>query len=255
VTRDKFYDYYIRSRYEKFGQKPESFVKSDENLFQAESRLPGNYYAGLGVTVLYSLILLGISFFVLRRRMNKIPEDVKRPELTLQEGRSYFMFFKDAAYRDSTFDNYIRQENVSGIDRVEIEDIDFEITPRAAVKLISSIRGTDEGEVLEYLEIMGVSQQELNAKRNTPELLRKIYAASQIVGGEIIVINEFLKDLSRSFEKDFLKLVKELKSRGKMFVYMSIEFLNLEIESKERIEENIIDYNFTEMAIENASMR
>ncbi len=187
--------------------------------------------------------------------MNKIPEDVKRPELTLQEGRSYFMFFKDAAYRDSTFDNYIRQENVSGIDRVEIEDIDFEINPRAAVKLISSIRGTDEGEVLEYLEIMGVSQQELNAKRNTPELLRKIYAASQIVGGEIIVINEFLKDLSRSFEKDFLKLVKELKSRGKMFVYMSIEFLNLEIESKERIEENIIDYNFTEMAIENASMR
>ena len=187
--------------------------------------------------------------------MNKIPEDVKRPELTLHEGRSYFMFFREAAYRDSTFENYIRQENVSGIDRVEVQDIDFEITPRAAVKLISSIRGTDEGEVLEYLEIMGVSPQELYSKRNSLELLRKIYAASQIVGGEIIVINEFLKDLPRSLEKDFLKLVKELKSRGKMIIYLSIQFLNLEIRSKEKIEENIIDYNFTEMAIENASMR
>ncbi len=187
--------------------------------------------------------------------MNEIPEDVKRPELTLQEGRSYFMFFREAAYRDSTFENYIRQENVSGIDRVEIEDIDFEINPRAAVKLISSIRGTDEGEVLEYLEIMGVSQQELNAKRNTPGLLRKIYAASQIGDGEIIVINEFLKDLPRAFEKDFLKLVKELKSRGKMIIYLSIQFLDLGIDEKESLKENVPNYRYIEVAIEDAGLR
>jgi len=224
-------------------------------LFQAESRLPGNYYAGLVVTILYSLILLGISFFVLRRRMNKIPEDVKRPELTLREGRSYFMLFKDAAYRNSTFENYIRQENVSGIDRVEVQDIDFEINPRAAVKLISSIRGTDEREVLEYLEIMGVSPQDLNTKRNTPELLRKIYAAINIAEGEIIVINEFLKDLPRSFEKDFLRLVKELKSRGKMIIYLSIQFLDLGFEENESIKETLVGYRFMEVAIEDAGLR
>ena len=251
--RDKFFRYYLKNRYEKFGKEIESFVKSDENLFQAESRLPGNYHIGLSVTVLYSLILLGLSFFVLRRRMNKIPEDVKLPELAFQKGHSYLLFFKDAVHRDLTFENYIRKENVSGIDRVEVQDIDSEINPKAAVKLLSSIRGTKEREILEYLEIMGVSPRQLETEPHTPELLRKMYVAFHITGKEIIVINEFLKDLPRSFETDFLKLVRELKAKGKIFVYLSVELPKVGVEVVEGIYRNGGDYSVSELDIENLS--
>jgi hypothetical protein len=253
--RDKFMNFYIQKRYISNDSTVESFVKGEENIFQAKSRLPGNYYAGLGLAALYSLILLIASYFILRARLYKAPEDLRREELIFEKGASFFMMFKDPAYRDTVFENYIRQKNVSGIERVDILDIDLEINARSAIRYIASIRGINEQEILESLDILGIKERDLATKPNTHELLRKIYIAVQVAESDIIVINEFLRDLPRSFEIDFLRLVKESKAKGKMFVYLSVELINFGIEACESLETEFENYSFVKLPLENASYR
>jgi len=43
-----------------------NFIKGDENIFKAQSRLPGNYWSGIRVTILYALILLFSAFFLFK---------------------------------------------------------------------------------------------------------------------------------------------------------------------------------------------
>ena len=111
------------------------------------------------------------------------------------------------------------------------------------------------GVVLENLRIMGVVEEDLNIPKPSEELLKKIYAALVMAEADIIVVNDFLKGETRAFEKDFLKLVAELKKQGKMFVYMSNEIFSATASAEERYYESRENYYYKAVEIENTSLR
>ncbi|HEX7502765.1 MAG TPA: hypothetical protein VF451_05050, partial [Acidobacteriota bacterium] len=65
--RNRFMQFYMKKRYEDNNSAVESFVKGDENIFHSRSRLPGTYWFGVLVTILYSSILYFLAFWRLRR--------------------------------------------------------------------------------------------------------------------------------------------------------------------------------------------
>jgi hypothetical protein len=76
--------------------------------------------------------------------------------------------------------------------------------------------------------------------RPRADLLKKLCAAIlTAVPQHTLIINDFLSGESRSFEKAFLSLVKELKKREKMVVYLG----KRKLDSAAPIEERIIKYN------------
>jgi hypothetical protein len=63
ILKHKFVRFYINKRYYSNYDKVESFVKGDENLFCARSRLPRGFFVGILLTMLYITGLAVLSYF------------------------------------------------------------------------------------------------------------------------------------------------------------------------------------------------
>jgi hypothetical protein len=83
--RYRFMKFYFNKIYLSKNREIVPFVKGDENIFTAESRLPGNLGAGVGITGLYCLILFGVSLLVLHFKLNRKIKDEDRVEFDLLE--------------------------------------------------------------------------------------------------------------------------------------------------------------------------
>ncbi len=64
--RNRFMQFYLKKRYESNDAAVESFVKNEENLFRARSRLPKTFWLGLLATVLYGAAFLALAYWRLR---------------------------------------------------------------------------------------------------------------------------------------------------------------------------------------------
>lgn len=62
--RRKFSRFWLDRNYYNDPEEMVNFIKDDENVFKAQSRLPENYWSGIRATIIYDLILL-ISAFIL----------------------------------------------------------------------------------------------------------------------------------------------------------------------------------------------
>jgi hypothetical protein len=57
------------------------FIKDDENIFYAESRLPGNFRTGVAVNLIYLVLLLGFAYYRFFNFIYGVP-DIRMPQLT-----------------------------------------------------------------------------------------------------------------------------------------------------------------------------
>ena len=257
-TRDLFIDFYIKNRYENVDKKVISFIRGEENIYKSLSRLPENYFFGLALTALYIIIFLLVSLGLIKKKLKpSFSVTTELPEPVLKGGNSYIMFFYDSQLKENSFSIYSRRQDISCIDQVSITDIDHKISPIKAVKYISAIHGVDRDLVLNYLEKMDVSRQELTTKEKSPQLLRKLYFAIHAAKSDIIVINDFFLNLPREFEKEVLNLFKDLKESGKMFVYMTADMPEFDAETIDSFYTDEVKKTFTlrKFALEKASFR
>lgn len=67
--RNRFMQFYLKKRYEGNDDAVESFVKNDENIFRARSRLPKTFWFGLLATVFYGAACLTLAYRLLRRQV------------------------------------------------------------------------------------------------------------------------------------------------------------------------------------------
>jgi ABC-type transport system involved in multi-copper enzyme maturation permease subunit len=67
--KEKFIRYYINKRYYSNYSKVESFIKDDQNLFYAKSRLPRGFFRGLLLNLVFIVGLLIISYGRFKRSL------------------------------------------------------------------------------------------------------------------------------------------------------------------------------------------
>lgn len=220
--RASFLKFYVNKRYKSNEKKIESFIKADENIYKAESKLPGNYWQGLALTALYSFILFLGSLLVIRRRLNVKLETVAPPERRLNEGEMYFGFCELPAYMDKLFNYYQLQPNTTCIDMIDGDDIDPGMRLDKTVDYYCQLKGTNPDCAREWLEHFGLT--DLKKAKRTAENLRKLYIAVCISSyDQLIVFKDVIKDENRSFEKGFLYIISQELKNDRTILYLGTE--------------------------------
>lgn len=67
--KKQFVRFYSQKRYYSNYSSVESFIKGEENLFNAASQVPGNFQYGLILTLLYIVILIYVSYILFKRSL------------------------------------------------------------------------------------------------------------------------------------------------------------------------------------------
>lgn len=232
--RYDFMKFYYNKKYFSKDRNVESFIKEDENIFKAESRLPGNFWRGVGITGLYCLILFGVSLLVLHFKLNRKPKERERIKFELkklEKGKAYFVLCKDEGVRSRLFRQLTGEANVAGLDQISGEDIKPELSPRDIVPYLCHVRGIKDIEkVKTIINRLGIEDFKYFNRRKPAEVsaedLKKIYAAVMLFEAEdkeIVLINNLLSGVSKQFDRQLIGILQELNARKKMVIYLSDE--------------------------------
>lgn len=98
-----FVKYYINQIfYHENFSKVKSFIKGDENMYYARSRVPSNYGVGLGILLFYIIVLTGFSYSRYKRSLFGFTEDwqggLKNPRLFLESGELRPFYVEDQRF-------------------------------------------------------------------------------------------------------------------------------------------------------------
>jgi hypothetical protein len=254
--REDFITYYIYKRYYEKDKTVDNFIKADENIFRAGPTIPKSYLPGLGVLFLFQLIFGGIAFIRIRgalKQRTQVPIPGQRTvdaetlmdEEDIGPGFTYFILRKNEEERHALFHSFEGREYTACLDKPIPGDIDVGVRPLSLLTYLCEIRGTDFEYAVKSMEILGMENlDKLERKDLTPEILKKIYAAA-VLGekSKIVVVNDFIREESKSFEEKFKNLLTRMEKEKKSILYLSSEMFDpglrkklLQEEIKDKIE-------------------
>lgn len=222
--REEFFTFYLNRRYDSTEKDVEHFVKGEENIFRARSRLPETFTGGLAITLLYTLILFAASCFLLFRKL-KVRRDIEDPKLTAEEdeeGKMYFALCKNDKTRNEIAEFYRGSPNTVCVDNIKGCEIDPGLSPANTFKYFCRFKGVDAGRAAENLEILGI--KDLSKEKRSCEMTKKIYCAvcfAKDAAG--IVIDDFIDRESRDFERKFLDLIEHALEGERTIIYLSAQ--------------------------------
>ncbi|NIM18020.1 MAG: hypothetical protein GTO45_38995 [Candidatus Aminicenantes bacterium] len=224
--RHEFIQYYLKKRYESNDKKIIPFVKGEENIFKASSRLPGSFFVGGGLTLALTIFLFLASYLVFLRRSNRIPT-AKKPQYKFRKGNTYFVLCKNDQFKNDLFTYYKAEKDTICIDNVNADDIDTGVGLTHMLSYFCKITGVGEEAALKNLRMLGIDDpknRKWNKEKLPEEIVQKMYCAISMAGDQqMIVVKDFLKGKSRELERQFLNLVSRLNNSGKIVVYLSTE--------------------------------
>ena len=258
--REDFFKFYLIKRYDSNDRQIESFIKGDENIFMAASRIPKNFWGGILVVLLYFFAILVSGFWLLKKRSTYIvPKDVGFDINQLEREQTYFIHCRDDGFRGKLFDYLAGQPGVLAIDRVISSDIDPQLSSHSVVDYFSYICGIVNPQAVDKtLENFSfLSSPRGNGGYLTDQELKKIYCSVllNLNDNVTIVVNDILLGEGKGFEREFISILMGLKSQGKRIVYLSSEmYMTYSVVEQDEIGEGK-DFNIYEVNFQNISMR
>lgn len=232
--KDRFVRFYFDKKFYTDHTDIESFVKGEENLFHAHSRLPRTFAGGILLTILYTFVLFTVSWLLLFKKVKK-STDILPPSFEPEKGNSYFILCENTSYMDRLFRFYESGENVVGIDRINIKELDLGIPAVEMVRYFCRMRGVDEKKAWGNLTVLGIREMDIARVRRkaiSPEILKKIYTAVSLASEmDVVVVKDFVKDQSRRFEEQFRRLLFILQKRGKIILYLGSEMFETRLKT------------------------
>jgi hypothetical protein len=229
--KGEFIDFYIKKRFpegkeinpDKVGPV-ENFVKSNENLFFAKTRLPSSFILGVCLTFFYIIVLLIILYLIFRPHRKAIV----KPSIDFEKGNSLFVFCENEKIKNDIFHSYQAQRNASCLDR--LTDLSFSgigIRTKLFLRLFCRLSGVNEKEVLEKLRTMRIA--DIDTLKVSPEIILKIYAAVMMSKKDLqyLILNDFFKQMTREFERDVTVLLNALLKDGMIVIYLSCDYFNM----------------------------
>jgi hypothetical protein len=222
--REDFLNFYIRKRTGPNQKIDETFIKDNANIFLSKSHIPATYYTGLGMLLVYFLVFLYVSNYNIRRQLNIKASDEKH-DYEFEKGNTYFVLCKDQQHQDELFNSYKEKENAICINNIDANDIDIGLDTSSMVEYFSKIHNVKKEKSLKNLSILGIENiDEINKKHISPEIIKKVYCSIYFSTDKgIIVLNDFIKEATRKFEQQFLELLDQTASLGKIVVYLCNE--------------------------------
>ncbi len=225
--RDRFIRFYVHKRYAAGDPGIESFVQANENIYAAGAALPASFNKGTGILIGY--LLLTILLIVVARQRNKPLRAVKSPGITeedVQKGK--ILFCLTAKEKKDLLIAALRGPADSLLEPYSQEAFVFNVTVECFLNYACSQKRVEKSRALEFLESFQFSDLVYRWHRRLWELdeeaFKKLICAVVLAGAdERVIVNDFIKGLSRNFEERFLQLLADLSAAGKKIIYISTE--------------------------------
>ena len=261
ALKNDFSHFYFEKRYAEIGRQVESFVKGEENIFKPECTLPENFLQGLSLTFFYALLLFGAALRSFRKRIKAADEKFreKRDEIIeidikrMEKGKTYFSLCRHPWERESLF-FYLLSREASIIERLSLCDFDPGISLKSWLLFECRKRGIAPTDVYANLEKSGIAKRKLKLKIKTlsSEILNRAYLEIRLCEkSRIYVFDDFLKDVSKDFEKYFKQRVKEIGNRA-IIIYVGSELFDINVKDRKT---SLEDSRFFIVDPDNISLR
>lgn len=219
-----FLEFYVDEKIKNNYGPVQSFIKDNGNLFLSKSRLPGYFIQGIALTLFYTAVLFLIGVMVHSKKLRSGQVEGKRYKIEFPKGKnSVFVLCENDQAKREIVRYYEQQKNAACLEKVTTADFRIDLKPWGMVKHFCRILGVEEKKVIEYLEIIGIEDVK-RLKKLSHETILKIYVAVKTAAAsEYIVLNDFLKGVSREFEKQMFQLLEHLKMNGVKVIFLSCE--------------------------------
>lgn len=248
----KFVQFYIDRVYYNDHRKLVSFIKGDENVFMARSRLPVNFVTGMGIHLFYLFLLVIIAYFRFRHYMFGIP-DRKMPalkELAPEINRKKVLFiltdddvmknqfFNVANGRTAGFEGkvLVDGENIAAKGRKNQPDFTYlcrpgeipgDIKVNAFVQLIQRIQKVSrKGRASFYVE---ADLEKIESKKfddlNLKERARILFAAARLKQSEMVIIHDYARGMTVDLLLELRSGLNSMKESGCAVVYITTDYL------------------------------
>ncbi|MCK4764154.1 MAG: hypothetical protein KAW12_18285 [Candidatus Aminicenantes bacterium] len=260
ALKENFSRFFFDKRYTKIGRQVESFISGQENVFRSECALPGNFWRGFLLTLFYSLLVLGTGLSIFKRR-GAAPEkketkqrffgtplrgkaagaekegaphleiDIKR----MEKGKTYFSLCRDKMVRRQILD-YLVSQGAAVLQQLPLCHFDPWISLKSWIEYECRGRNLPPDEVSAKLEEWGIpgSKQRLKLKTLGSETLNRAYLGIKLAEKfQIYVFDDFLKGLSKEFEKDFTKIMQEAVGDRAIVLYIGSEMFDINVKKRE----------------------
>jgi len=239
--KDNFFSYYFEKRYNQIDQSVEPFIKNNENIFHSRSCLPANYWKGIRMMVIYCLLLLGGTLFLLRRSRKppKAPEPIKLNTLELEMGKTYFYHYKDPKQKNGII-HYLESKNAVIIAKPNpcLHDPGTSLNTwlRFERSQQKSNPHFDDRQVKENLETLGITRQHLEQKikKLDKEVFYSAYLALKLAQNTAIyVFDDFLYRVSKEFEQAFKYTINKMKPHA-IIIYLGSQLFDITVKDRDQ---------------------
>ncbi len=245
--KQKFLRFYIDKKFYTDHTGVESFVKKDENIYNAGSRLPGNFGLGMAVMVLYIAGGLAASYFGFKRFLfvppGKAAKDLNGLDVELKKGETYVLLTNGSAVNNRLYSFFSGQAGgFKGMVRLDDAPLaagtDFIYICQPG-QLPGDLRVSDFIRfVKRLLKVSNKAAAELYIRLEQEHIEDKYFmelpleqrgtillAAAQLKESAVYMFREFVKGTAADFMTHFTGQLERLKARGAAVLYLTDDVL------------------------------
>ncbi len=251
--KEQFVRYYIDKKFYSDYSTVESFVKNDENIFRAKSRLPVNLGTGMAITLLFITGLFVLSFFRFKRFLfvqpGKMAEDINGLDVELKEGETYVLLTSGSVINNQLY-NFFSGEAKGFKGLVRLNDVnltpgenkskrnDFiyfchpgkvpcDIKVGDFIAFIKKLLKASNKAVSEIYIRLGVERIEDKCflEISGEETGRILLAAAQLKKSKIYMFRDFARGIPADLMTRFTEELQKLKEQGAAILYLTDDVL------------------------------
>jgi ABC-type Na+ transport system ATPase subunit NatA len=234
--------------------KIESFIRFKEgkmgdkeaNVFFGKSRLPGNFWTGIMVTIIYIVVGTFLSFVLYKRSLFSIPKErvpgLKELEIELEGGECHVVLSRSESINQHLF-NVFSGKGKGFHGKVIINRVNIAVEKRKQDFVYLCSPGTFPRDIKAYdffsfirrsLNLSKENTRGLMVKLNLKRAARKSFIELEIKEkariiletvllkkSSIYMIYDFAKGMPADFLKEFIDRVEELKREGASILYLT----------------------------------
>jgi len=235
-----------------------NFIKAEENIYRARSRIPGYFVGGMMVTLAYGFILLLICYFLANRALypfSKDPGAFAQFEMKLYRGkkhavRCYYPDFIDqflnvfyGKNRELNWKLLLEGENIANGEKYNLlylpNPIDFPIDLKVKhlLFLFKRFFGPGKEEVIKAVDILGKSKLEKRlGDLELSERCRVVLIFAGLTGRSVYILKDFLFKIPPEHRGDLSELASQLQRPDALLIdLVTLDSFSLEPEETSNI--------------------
>lgn len=221
--------YFQKEYFDKPGPgKVDSFIKGDDSIFRCQSGLPGNFLLGIGLILFYMLGSIIGTYFIVYNKVYPVKKKLPGEDdlfIHMGKGEDTFFFTGDPLVKSKIYNHFSGKETLES---------DINLLPESSLDTTGQI---DFSYLPNPRDLKGICSKMLY-KFLTGEKMKKNREKWQVMleqelQHDLIIFDEFFKDLAPENIDEILKILKE---KDKFYLVITNDFyMTKELSDKKNI--------------------